>query len=588
MKLLLAVAALALSAAPAQAYTASNGFAASDFVTGFTPSACCDDGAGPAGPIGVAFDPSGNLYVTNLVDKKLYRFGPGGGVAGPATELHGAYAGDPKGLTFGLDGRLYMADGSAVQELNPVNGDILRKVIDFAGALALATDPITGDLAVSGSGTTIGHVVSPASGSSLVDYVTGVAGVDGVTFAPDGTLYAARNAAGKLISHEFGAPTGTITEIADIPNLDGIAVGVGPAGRFLVTARTTGIITKVDLSQTPAAKVDILTGGTRGDFVAVGFDGCMYATQTSSIIRITNAGGSCSFIPTTPEDVPPSTTAVPSPAANAAGWNRGDVTVTLHAVDGPPPQGSGIERILTILTGASDETVASAGPDGVRTITAEKATTVNYRARDNSGNEETNKALTVKIDRTPPVITLTDAPGEGQTVTAGTAVAPRVACTDAVSGAASCTGLEPIDTSSSGPRTIRLAATDIAGNSATLERHFVIVAAPAPAPTPTPAPTVAALPSFAQVVVLPSARKCVSRRRFRIRLRTPRGEAVVKATVLVNGRRVKVVRGSRLRAPVDLRGLPKGRFTVKITLTTASGRTVTGSRRYRTCVPKRR
>jgi hypothetical protein len=95
-------------------------------------------------------------------------------------------------------------------------------------------------------------------------------------------------------------------------------------------------------------------------------------------------------------------------------------------------------------------------------------------------------------------------------------------------------------------------------------------------------------PSFAQVVVLPSTRRCVSRRRFRIRLVQPRGVRIVDAKVFVDGKRVRVVRGSRLRAPVDLRGLPKGRFKVQIVLRTADGRTLRGTRRYRTCALKRR
>jgi uncharacterized repeat protein (TIGR01451 family) len=106
-------------------------------------------------------------------------------------------------------------------------------------------------------------------------------------------------------------------------------------------------------------------------------------------------------------------------------------------------------------------------------------------------------------------------------------------------------------------------------------------------PTPPPPPVVAP-PTFAQVVVLPSTRRCVSRRRFRIRLREPQGVKIVDARVFVNGKRVKVVRGSRLRAPVDLRGLPKGRFKVEIRLRTADGKTIKGTRRYRTCTPKRR
>lgn len=115
-------------------------------------------------------------------------------------------------------------------------------------------------------------------------------------------------------------------------------------------------------------------------------------------------------------------------------------------------------------------------------------------------------------------------------------------------------------------------------------------AAPPPAPPAAPpAPPVAAAskPSLQQVASLPSAKRCVSRRRFRIRLRSPKGARVVSATVKLRGRTVATRRGERITAPVDLRGLPKGRFAVSIRVVLDDGRVVTGTRTYRTCAPKR-
>jgi hypothetical protein len=88
---------------------------------------------------------------------------------------------------------------------------------------------------------------------------------------------------------------------------------------------------------------------------------------------------------------------------------------------------------------------------------------------------------------------------------------------------------------------------------------------------------------------LPSSRSCASRRRFRIRLtRAPRGDRVRSAQVLVNGKRATVVRGTRLRAPIDLRGLPKRTVRVTVTVRTAKGRTLRSARTYHTCVAKKR
>lgn len=114
------------------------------------------------------------------------------------------------------------------------------------------------------------------------------------------------------------------------------------------------------------------------------------------------------------------------------------------------------------------------------------------------------------------------------------------------------------------------------------------VQATASATTTVAAPKALAALKSAAIIKLPSAKACVSRRSLRIRLVRPKETALVSAVVLVNGRRVKTVKRSRITAPVNLKGLPKGRFTVKITATTADGRTVTGQRRYRTCTVKRK
>jgi uncharacterized repeat protein (TIGR01451 family) len=135
----------------------------------------------------------------------------------------------------------------------------------------------------------------------------------------------------------------------------------------------------------------------------------------------------------------------------------------------------------------------------------------------------------------------------------------------------------------------------VPSGSCTSQRESAVMAAPITitprpvAPTPQPATEpqtskpVETVP-IERIAKLP--RRCASRRHFRIRLRAPRREQLVEARVFVNGRQVRVIKGQRLTAPVDLRGLPKGRFKVKIVVTTASGRQLAGTRRYRTCTPR--
>lgn len=88
------------------------------------------------------------------------------------------------------------------------------------------------------------------------------------------------------------------------------------------------------------------------------------------------------------------------------------------------------------------------------------------------------------------------------------------------------------------------------------------------------------------VIGIPSAKKCLSRRAFRIRVRKRSGLRYEEAIVRVNHKRVGVLKGRRLTAPIDLRGLPLGVFTVQITVITTDGRIINGTRRYHTCTRK--
>jgi ABC-2 type transport system ATP-binding protein len=78
----------------------------------------------------------------------------------------------------------------------------------------------------------------------------------------------------------------------------------------------------------------------------------------------------------------------------------------------------------------------------------------------------------------------------------------------------------------------------------------------------------------------PSARRCVSHRKFEIRL----PKTVRSARVTLNGKRVKTFRrAGRQRAVIDLRG--RGRSTVKVRVVarTKGGRTLRQTRTYHIC-----
>jgi hypothetical protein len=90
------------------------------------------------------------------------------------------------------------------------------------------------------------------------------------------------------------------------------------------------------------------------------------------------------------------------------------------------------------------------------------------------------------------------------------------------------------------------------------------------------------------IVQAPSNRRCVSRRHFRIRVRSVPGIRVIDAVIFVNNHRVRTLHRRRIGAFVDLRGLPRGTFSVRIVALTGDGRTLRGTRVYHTCAARRR
>jgi sugar lactone lactonase YvrE len=172
---------------------------------------------------------------------------------------------------------------------------------------------------------------------------------------------------------------------------------------------------------------------------------------------------------------------VTSAAGPAPGWNTADVSVTLSATD----CGSGVREVRHTLDGNPE--VVTPGAGAILTITADGIHSLTYFAVDNAGNAEAASVLTIQIDKTPPAITLSS-PADGANYFAGQNVAADFTVTDALSGLAGVASTlpdgSPLPTSTVGPGTFNVTATDQAGNGASVTHAYAVVSCP---PPPAPA-----------------------------------------------------------------------------------------------------
>ena len=281
------------AATAAHAYETAPGWIATDYVTGFSHG---DD----AGPVGLAFDAGGNLLVTDNDTASLHKVGPGGGSAA-ATKIRDGY-GQAAGLAFDKSGRLYMARGTQhdVVELSPASGEVLRTVVSgLPCPVGLATDPVSGDLFVSNvfcAGGGIFRITGFAGGPGTATRYAGTQDADGLTFAPDGTLFAAGGVRIVRIAGTNTPTPGAVSTVVELPNVDGIAYAPATPqdDEYLVVARTDGKIDRVGFD---GRVTQIVTGASRGDLVTVGPDRCIYADLQDRVIKLGPSTGRCFFAP---------------------------------------------------------------------------------------------------------------------------------------------------------------------------------------------------------------------------------------------------------------------------------------------------
>lgn len=339
--------------------TPAPGYTVTTFASGFRTDLCF-------APFGLAFDQQGDLIAANRATGFLYRFGPLGGAADPGHQINAApIAGRPTGLAFAKDGRLYatLIDGAAVVELDPVTGAVVRTVATVFNPLALATDPVSGDLFV-GTFEGVQRLAGFANGPGTLTPYYAALFTDGIAFAADGTLYVKSGCCPDFVARVGGtsAPdSGQVTIVAFVDEGDGIAIEPNPADPskpFLYVNGTNGTLTRIDTTAAPATTSSVFTGGSRGDFVAVGPDGCLYATQTDRVLKVTRSDGACRWQPDSPAPRIALTPAV------AAGTQGGTVTLTATLQNAAAPAGVPV----TLLVAGSNTAVRHGTTDAAGAV----------------------------------------------------------------------------------------------------------------------------------------------------------------------------------------------------------------------------
>ncbi|PYQ44929.1 MAG: hypothetical protein DMF77_05890 [Acidobacteria bacterium] len=127
-----------------------------------------------------------------------------------------------------------------------------------------------------------------------------------------------------------------------------------------------------------------------------------------------------------------------------------------------------MKQVEYTLSGAASGANVVPGDAADVLVTAEGVSTLSYFATDNEGNAETLHTLTLRIDRTPPVLTLppdlvAEAAGPG-----GAAVSFTASAHDALSGDVPVSFSVPSgSTFPLGTTIVSASATDLAGNTAT-------------------------------------------------------------------------------------------------------------------------
>jgi streptogramin lyase len=491
------------------------------------------------------------------------------------------------GIAVGADGNVYVVETVAQQVtvLTP-DGRVVRRVhLDSNGATSAALGP-DGQvwIAMTGADANRGFVRIAPDGSTTTVSTAGLYQCGPVGMAPfDGRMYFTAPDDGSCGTHGLGsigpnaeAPTpagagtnvgfdllvlsgklfvpmfgddeivrrsitagapGPIEATFPAPSAaapDGIAAG--PDGNVWVTYFALGEVARLSPSAASGTAPTIVAGGVDEPFGLLAHpDGGLYVNSNSDaqVVRIAADGSKRSLA------LPPGFHPWQLATVNRDTWVTDNVTAQVGRVVDDVP----IPRLVADAAG----------------VTAEV---------DPRGNETSVTLTVTPADGGAPIVK-TETP-----IAAGIGEQPR---------GFFLAGLP------AGVYSVTATAANARGTVTTAPVAFSVAATVLPsAPPLPPAPAKPKKPTFAQVLSVVSATKCLSHRQLTLTLRKRKtGSKVTKVAVTIGKGKAKTYKGAKLKLPVKLKGLPKGTFKVKVVVTLADATKLTLTRSYRTCAGKK-
>ncbi len=302
---------------------AAPGFVFTPYATGFNAQTIVTDvNFGCEGATGLAFDSSGYLYVNDFPSGNIYKFPPGvGGVANAGTQLT-TLGFTLAGLAFDHSGNLFASvdettagnyTTGAVEQINPSNGTVIATVAsNLICPTTISIDPVSQDLftddSCSGGATgnaSIWRVQSPASSPTTTVYATLPSKPNAtLAFGPGGTIYVWNDAQIAKVSGTNVAGPPTISNLPgfQLNNLGLLAGGTATNGMdatFLIENPylngTAAGIDSLDLTTTPPTRGTTFATASGANFMTLGPDGCLYVSQGTTVFRVTDTSGGCSY-----------------------------------------------------------------------------------------------------------------------------------------------------------------------------------------------------------------------------------------------------------------------------------------------------